>query len=256
MEPLDRATLSVAVDGQAPCSGGHRDRHGRFPGSTSADRLVPGARRNVMLTVNFLAEARCEAVGDARRRLVELLRTAGLDLDDETAETLKLLLGELLANGIMHGYGGAAATPGASLPVRAQMDGGMLLVAVHDPGPGVPVERAASAAETNGRGLTLVARFSAGYGWRNSEMDDEGPGKWVWFKLDLNAPTLGAPTYLETEEVPGARMAAERRARTDLQSAALDAYRHALLLRPSPVVHTAAPCQGRPARTVRIGRAA
>src|SRR5260370_8845873 len=75
-----------------------------------------------------------------------------------------LLVDELLVNSIRHSGSGA---PGETVRVAVRTENDVIRVEVTDrSGPGVPEPRPAGSDAEDGRGLHLVARLAARWGWR------------------------------------------------------------------------------------------
>jgi hypothetical protein len=75
-----------------------------------------------------------------------------------------LLVGELFSNSLRHSGSGA---PGETVTVAVETAGDVIRVEVTDRSePGVPEPRAAGSGAEDGRGLHLVARLAARWGWR------------------------------------------------------------------------------------------
>lgn len=147
-----------------------------------------------MITVNLSTEVRYSAVGEMRDAVVNDLRRAGLDLDDEIAYTVRLLLSEVLTNALEHGYGGEVADPCGRLRVTATANprAGLLRVVVPDPGAGIPAERQASGEDIDGRGLALVSSLASDFGWERDEGGGAGMGpKRVWFEVEIDPVAFG-----------------------------------------------------------------
>jgi anti-sigma regulatory factor (Ser/Thr protein kinase) len=125
-----------------------------FDRSFPAGRLGPGA----------------EAVADGRRYVRD--RLAELGAGPELVETAALLASEVITNAVRY-----APPP---LSVRVHQAGDRIRIAVADRSAAPPVARAGDA--TGGWGLHLVARGAADWGHHR-----QGPGKCVWFELDLKA---------------------------------------------------------------------
>ncbi|MFJ9733068.1 ATP-binding protein [Streptomyces sp. NPDC101171] len=138
-------------------------------------------------------------VGRARRWARSRLSGLGIGADEPLAETLVLLVSELVTNAVVHtgrpavlrlslpgetpgtaagtaagagtGAGPAdAAGPAASATVRLE---------VADTSSRAPVPRCAGDEATGGRGLALVDCLADRWGWR-----PEGSGKSIWCELD------------------------------------------------------------------------
>jgi len=87
-----------------------------------------------------------------------------------------LLVGELFANSIRHSGSGA---PGQTVTVTVAARDSVVRVEVADrSGPGVPQLRPADGEAEGGRGLQLVQRLSAGWGWHR----DSGQTV-TWFEI-------------------------------------------------------------------------
>lgn len=116
----------------------------------------------------------------------------------ELEDTAVLLVGELMANVALHASGGTDVVIALD-PVR-------LRVEVHDGSRALPQRKHYSRTATTGRGLGLVERLSAGWGFEPTTS-----GKQVWFELDRlvnpNPPSfevdLDQWEDLDVPEVPG-----------------------------------------------------
>ena len=93
-----------------------------------------------------------------------------------------LLVSELYGNSVKHSGSGA---PGETVTVAVMTGAGVVRVEVIDrSGPGVPELRPADRDAEGGRGLQLVARLAARWGWRK-----RGGRTVTWFELcDLLQP--------------------------------------------------------------------
>nr|WP_280703771.1 ATP-binding protein [Kitasatospora sp. GP82] len=184
---------------------------------------------------------------------MEELLKAGLDLGDDAAETVKLLLSELLTNAIRHGYGGEIENPSVRILVRAeaQPTTGLLRVAVLDPSAAVPEPRKTGADAESGRGLPLVDALSTRYGW----VKGQDGAKWVWFEINVTCPALGAATSVQ-KAGPDEQADAGRREWAVRLIAVLDAYKQAPCTRSAPRLGAIRPRSPRRAVTVQMGRVA
>jgi anti-sigma regulatory factor (Ser/Thr protein kinase) len=108
---------------------------------------------------------------DARRFVCDVLREHGVD-GGEVAEAALLLTSELVTNAVLYAAG--------TINVGVDLDLTRVRVEVGDTSSDAPAPRDATAEETSGRGLHLVAAIARAWGVRN-EPDD---GKVVWFELD------------------------------------------------------------------------
>jgi anti-sigma regulatory factor (Ser/Thr protein kinase) len=108
------------------------------------------------------------------RAFVEGLLGPGHPCGDVAA----LLVDELFVNSIRHSGSGA---PGETVTVAVRTENDVIRVEVTDrSGPGVPEPRTAGSDAEDGRGLDLVARLAARWGWRR-----RGGRTVTWFELPL-----------------------------------------------------------------------
>jgi Histidine kinase-like ATPase domain len=142
-------------------------------------------------------------VGRARRWARSRLAGLGIAADEPLAETLILLVSELVTNAVVHtGHAavlrlslpgataaqptdaGAPPTDGAVPPTDAAVPpaapaAGTVRVEVADGSSRAPVPRCAGSEATGGRGLALVDCLADRWGW-----SPEGAGKSIWCELD------------------------------------------------------------------------
>lgn len=121
-------------------------------------------------------------VGRARRWARSRLVGSGIGDDEPLAETLILLISELVTNAVVHTgcpavlrmlFGGTGA-PGAAGTVRVE---------VADASDCPPLQRHAEGDDTGGRGLELVDGLADRWGWL-----PEGAGKQIWCEVDRCGP--------------------------------------------------------------------
>ncbi|MFF2526815.1 ATP-binding protein [Streptomyces liangshanensis] len=138
-------------------------------------------------------------VGRARRWARSRLVGSGLGDDEPVAETLILLISELVTNAVVHTgcpavlrmlFGSGAA------------EAGTVRVEVADSSACPPRPRHATSEATNGRGLELVDGLADRWGWQ-----PEGAGKRIWCEVDRCTPA--SATRSETPEPPRAARAPE-----------------------------------------------
>ncbi|MEE4593269.1 ATP-binding protein [Streptomyces sp. DSM 41524] len=138
-------------------------------------------------------------VSRARRWARSRLVGSGIGADEPLAETLVLLISELVTNAVVHtgcpavlrmlfpaqsmgggsGSGGGAGggTPG---PFPSRGAGvGTVRVEVADASDRAPRQRCADEGDTHGRGLELVDGLADRWGWQ-----PEGSGKRIWCEID------------------------------------------------------------------------
>ncbi|MFF6997540.1 ATP-binding protein [Streptomyces sp. NPDC008313] len=141
-------------------------------------------------------------VGRARRWARSRLVGCGIGVDEPLAETLILLVSELVTNAVVHtgcpavlrlllpgGRDDAADPSGPSgAPGPAEAVAGTVRLEVADSSARPPAPRHADGDETNGRGLELVDGLADRWGW-----SVEGTGKSIWCELDRCASRSPAP---------------------------------------------------------------
>ncbi|CAL9532181.1 ATP-binding protein [Streptomyces sp. Tu 3180] len=123
-------------------------------------------------------------VGRARRWARSRLAGAGIEADEPLAETLILLVSELVTNAVVHT--GCPAVLRLSLP-GAEAGEATVRLEVADRSDRAPVPRCAGDEATGGRGLALVDGLADRWGWSS-----EGAGKRIWCELDRCARTREA----------------------------------------------------------------
>ncbi|WP_020140386.1 ATP-binding protein [Streptomyces sp. 351MFTsu5.1] len=117
-------------------------------------------------------------VGRARRWARARLVGSGVGADEPLAETLILLVSELVTNAVVHT--GLPAVLRLSLPgVEAKSESVPVRLEVADRSGLAPVPRWVDGDATGGRGLALVDGLADRWGWSR-----EGAGKSIWCELD------------------------------------------------------------------------
>ncbi|MET7346432.1 ATP-binding protein [Streptomyces mirabilis] len=116
-------------------------------------------------------------VGRARRWARSRLAGSGIGVDEPLAETLILLVSELVTNAVVHT--GCPAVLRLSLPGVLGEPIDTVRLEVADSSARPPVPRHAEGDETNGRGLELVDGLADRWGW-----NPEGAGKSIWCEID------------------------------------------------------------------------
>ncbi|CAL9487985.1 ATP-binding protein [Streptomyces sp. enrichment culture] len=118
-------------------------------------------------------------VGRARRWARSRLAGSGIRADEPLAETLVLLVSELVTNAVVHTGRSAVlrlVLPGA---VAGEAEEATVRLEVDDASDRAPVPRCAGGEATGGRGLALVDGLADRWGWSR-----EGTGKRIWCELD------------------------------------------------------------------------
>ncbi|MEU5623639.1 ATP-binding protein [Streptomyces tendae] len=127
-------------------------------------------------------------VGRARRWARSRLAGSGIRPDEPLAETLVLLVSELVTNAVVHTGRSAVlrlVLPGA---VTEETEEATVRLEVDDASDRAPVPRCAGGEATGGRGLALVDGLADRWGWSR-----EGTGKRIWCELDRCAAGEEAP---------------------------------------------------------------
>ncbi|MFE5792185.1 ATP-binding protein [Streptomyces sp. NPDC056503] len=120
-------------------------------------------------------------VGRARRWARKRLAGSGIGEDEPLAETLVLLISELVTNAVVH-----TGCP-AVLRMLFAAEGGVR-VEVADSSDRPPRPRHAAGEDTNGRGLELVDGLADRWGWQ-----PEGAGKSIWCEVDRTPEAAAVP---------------------------------------------------------------
>ncbi|MFI2642790.1 ATP-binding protein [Kitasatospora sp. NPDC018614] len=128
-------------------------------------------------------------VGRARKWARSRLAGSVIAADEPLAETLVLLVSELVTNAVVHT--GCPAVLRLSLP-GAAAEAATVRLEVTDVSTRAPVPRCADDDATGGRGLALVDGLADRWGW-----SAEGAGKRIWCELDRCTPPIA-------ESVPAA----------------------------------------------------
>ena len=113
-------------------------------------------------------------VGRARRWARSRLAGSGIGADEPMAETLILLISELVTNAVVHT--GCPAVLRMLFPLAPAAP---VRVEVADVSQAPPAPRRAERDETGGRGLELVEGLADRWGWH-----PEGAGKQIWCEVD------------------------------------------------------------------------
>lgn len=138
-----------------------------------------------MLQVQLEVGADPAEVGRARRWVRTRLAGSGIQADEPLAETLILLVSELVTNAVVHT--GHPAVLRMVLTGTQEQCPGTVRVEVSDSCARPPAPRHADGEATNGRGLELVDGLADRWGWR-----PEGAGKAIWCEIDRCAASASA----------------------------------------------------------------
>ncbi|MFF4079389.1 ATP-binding protein [Streptomyces sp. NPDC001777] len=134
-------------------------------------------------------------VGRARRWARSRLIGSGIRDDEPLAETLILLISELVTNAVVH-----TGCPAVLRMLFGSAGGsGTVRVEVADASCRPPQQRHAEGEDTNGRGLELVDGLADRWGWQ-----PEGAGKRIWCEVDRGAPMIQVvPAHRAGPVAPG-----------------------------------------------------
>ncbi|MGV2917837.1 ATP-binding protein [Streptomyces alfalfae] len=127
-------------------------------------------------------------VGRARRWARSRLAGSGIEADEPVAETLILLISELVTNAVVHT--GCPAVLRMLLPGVPEDAPRTVRVEVADTSARPPKQRHADGDDTNGRGLELVSGLADRWGWQ-----PEGAGKSIWCEVDRCDPDAPAVAF-------------------------------------------------------------
>lgn len=141
-------------------------------------------------------------VGRARRWARSRLAGCGIGAEEPLAETLILLISELVTNAVVH-----TGCPAVLRVLCGSGGAGTVRVEVVDTSACPPRPRHAEGGDTNGRGLELVDGLADRWGWQ-----PEGRGKSIWCEVDRDACEADRDACQEDrgacEEAGGARAGA------------------------------------------------
>ncbi|CAM5689807.1 non-specific serine/threonine protein kinase OS=Streptomyces tendae OX=1932 GN=GUR47_27010 PE=3 SV=1 [Streptomyces tendae] len=121
-------------------------------------------------------------VGRARRWARSRLAGSGIRADEPLAETLVLLVSELVTNAVVHTGRSAVLRLVLPGPVTEETKEAVVRLEVEDTSDRAPVPRCAGGEATGGRGLALVDGLADRWGWSR-----EGTGKRIWCELDRSS---------------------------------------------------------------------
>lgn len=128
-------------------------------------------------------------VGRARRWARSRLVGSGIGDDEPLAETLILLISELVTNAVVH-TGCPAVLRMLFGSTGAPGNAGTVRVEVADTSCRPPQQRHAKGEDTGGRGLELVDGLADRWGWQ-----PEGAGKRIWCEVDRSDPLIQAQMH-------------------------------------------------------------
>ncbi len=142
-------------------------------------------------------------VGRARRWVRSRIAASAIGVDEPLAETLILLVSELVTNAVVHTGSpavlrlclpGAAPDTGAGDGTSAEVaEAATVRLEVADTSARPPRPRCVDSDETGGRGLALVDGLADRWGW-----SPEGAGKRIWCEVDRSSTHGTATAACET----------------------------------------------------------
>jgi len=152
-----------------------------------------------VLQVQIAVAADPAEVGRARRWARSRLHGCGVDPDAPLAETLMLVVSELVTNAVVHT--GCPAVLRLVFPVGADAERRPVRIEVADSSAQPPQRRCALGEATSGRGLEMVDCLSDRWGWH-----PDGAGKRVWceieqFERSAAVPALGDVAVLGLQQL-------------------------------------------------------
>ncbi|KQV24112.1 MULTISPECIES: ATP-binding protein [unclassified Kitasatospora] len=154
-----------------------------------------------VLQVQLAVQADPAEVGRARRWVRSRLQGHGFDPDAPLAETLVLVVSELVTNAVVHTGSPAVLRLSVPLPEGEGPSAPTVVrVEVADGSCIAPAPRCAAGDATNGRGLELVELLCERWGWY-----PDGSGKRVWCEIGEGA--MVAPAMERTSGAGGALIA-------------------------------------------------
>ena len=136
-------------------------------------------------------EADPAEVGRARRWARSRLAGADIGTDESLAESLILLVSELVTNAVVH-----TGRPAVLCMLLPRTQAVAVRVEVADASSRPPRPRQADGDDTDGRGLEMVSELADRWGWQW-----EGTGKRIWCELDQPARSDPGCELLGTERL-------------------------------------------------------
>ncbi|MFD5750513.1 ATP-binding protein [Streptomyces sp. NPDC127033] len=124
------------------------------------------------------------SVPTARRYVADLLTGWGLPEEAATADTVRLIVSELVTNAVQHTFG---RSPTFTVEVRLDREE-RLRIGVTDSHPRWPQRLPAAVQQDNGRGMVIIRSLTAEAGGRLSVTPTEEGGKTVWIALPWAVP--------------------------------------------------------------------
>lgn len=152
-----------------------------------------------VLQVQIAVQADPAEVGRARRWTRTRLQSCGVDPDAPLAETLVLVVSELVTNAVVHT--GSPAVLRLVFPVGRDAACRPVRVEVADASDQPPLPRHTRSEATNGRGLELVECLTDRWGWH-----PDGAGKRVWCEIEPQSAAGPAEAARKNAVAPGLQL--------------------------------------------------
>ncbi|MFB7218964.1 ATP-binding protein [Streptomyces sp. NPDC056227] len=120
----------------------------------------------------------------ARRYVARVLADWGLPDDTETADTIRLIVSELVTNAVQHTFG---QSPTFTVDLRLEREE-QLHLGVTDSHPRRPRRLPAAVQQDNGRGMVIIRCLAKECGGRIRVTPTSEGGKTVWIALPWTVP--------------------------------------------------------------------
>ncbi|MFE2087064.1 ATP-binding protein [Streptomyces sp. NPDC002596] len=120
----------------------------------------------------------------ARRYVARVLADWGLPDDTETADTIRLIVSELVTNAVQHTFG---QSPTFTVDLRLEREE-QLHLGVTDSHPRRPRRLPAAVQQDNGRGMVIIRCLAKECGGRIRVTPTSEGGKTVWIVLPWTVP--------------------------------------------------------------------
>ncbi|HSY47729.1 MAG TPA: HAMP domain-containing sensor histidine kinase [Thermoanaerobaculia bacterium] len=171
-------------------------------GGMQSRRKLPHAQVDVAAVIDE-AIAACRWMAEEQSVVVETHVDRGLPLVDGDAASLARAVQNLIANAIRHG------AAGHWVGIRASADGGSVVIAVEDRGPGIAARdlphlfepfyrgRGADRVRGSGLGLTIVKQIAAAHGGRVAVERRREGGTVVTLHLPASTTAVAAPEIVQ-----------------------------------------------------------
>ncbi|RII13917.1 Serine-protein kinase RsbW [Streptomyces sp. YIM 130001] len=127
------------------------------------------------------------SVSSARKYVSTVLTEWGMPADSDAADTVRLIVSELVTNAVQHTFG---KSPTFTVDLELARDE-QLRIGVTDSHPRWPQRLPAAVQQDNGRGMVIIRWLTAESGGRLSVTPTAEGGKTIWIALPWTAPVKG-----------------------------------------------------------------